>query len=345
MPLSKFPASAALFLVIASLLHAEREVEVDVVVDMTAEGRKIIHPDSAHPAYYLPVVGGFQEMGATVRGEKPPSPHEIVHLVAVALARQGYLVAKPAPSVNAQGEITYADGTVVTVPPFPNPAHRLTLNEPGNVPLTLTMLKDPDGPYSLRTASLTPAGQSPAPATEVMRANNARHGPILRGMPDIVLTIHWGYLNPQIDDSSEPTGTVDNPFYNQNEMLALVGGNSLVMLGYADREQVMQAAKDNRYFVILSAYDFPAHQQAHKKVLLWQAKMSVPSYGSEFNDVMATLITAGEPLLGRETSRPKMLLLPVTPDGKVTIGTPVLTDFRDAPAQRPAAVPTAPISK
>ena len=137
MPLRKSPACAALFLVIASLLHAESEVEVDVVVDMTAEGRKIAHPDSAHPAYSSSrVVGGFQEMGATVRGEKMPSPHDVVHLVAVALARQGYRVAKPAPwRERAQGEITYADGTVVTVPPFINPGHRIGLNEPGNVPL------------------------------------------------------------------------------------------------------------------------------------------------------------------------------------------------------------------
>jgi hypothetical protein len=345
MPLRKSPACAVLFLVIASLLHAASEVEVDVVVDMTTEGRKIVHPDPAHPAYYLPVVGGFQEKGATVRGEKMPSPHDVVHLVAVALARQGYLIAKPAPGVNAQGVITYADDTVVTVPPFIKPGHRIGLNEPGNVPLTMAMLEDPDGPYSLRLASQTPPGGSPAPATDVMRTISARHGPVLRGLPNLVLTIHWGYLNPQIDDASEPTGSVDNPFYNQNEMLALVGGNALVMLSYADREAVMQAAKNNRYFVILSAYDFPSYQQAHKKVLLWQAKMSVPSNGSLFNDVMATLITAGEPLLGRETSRPKMLFLPVTPEGKVTIGTPVLSDYRETPAQQPPSAPAAPLAK
>ncbi len=332
MPRQKFPASAALFLILTSLLHAEREVAVDVVVDMTAEGRKIAHPDPAHPAYYLPVVGGFKGRGAIVNGEKAPSPHEIVHLLAVALARQGYLVAKPAPGVNARGEITYADDTVVTVPPYPNAAHRIALNEAGNVPLTMAMLADPDGPYSLRIASLTPSGELPAPATEVMRTIDARHGAVLRGMPSLVLSIHWGYQNPQIDDSSEPTGTVDNPFYNQNEMLALVGGNTLAMLSYTDREAIMEAAKDNRYFVIVSAYDFSSYLHARKKILLWQAKMSVPSNGSEFQDVMATLIRAGEPLLGRETSRPKMLFLPITPEGKVSVGTPVMTDYRDQPS-------------
>ena len=46
--------------------------------------------------------------------------------------------------------------------------------------------------------------------------------------PTIILVFHWGYMNPQIDD----TGDDENPqqiFWNQKEMLALVAGNTVIL--------------------------------------------------------------------------------------------------------------------
>jgi hypothetical protein len=49
-----------------------------------------------------------------------------------------------------------------------------------------------------------------------------------------------------------------------------------------------------------------------------------------------TLAKAGGPLFGRETVRPKMLLLPVDPEGHVEIGTLTVKDYQDAPTPKPA---------
>jgi hypothetical protein len=119
--------------------------------------------------------------------------------------------------------------------------------------------------------------------------------------PTLVLVFHWGYLNPQIDDTGDP----DNPqavFWNQKEMLALVAGNTLANVGVfgIEREDILQNAREDRYFVIVSAYDFTAAAQK-QKVLLWRAKMSAPSHGVSLAEVIGPLIAAGGPRFGRET--------------------------------------------
>jgi len=245
--------------------QAERKTEVDVVVDLTPEGRKVKGPTPSNPIYYLPVMGGYQALGAAVAGEPPPPPpNEVAHLVAVELAKQGYWTTQ---------------------------THRQ---------------KD-------RTVYSPP--------------------------PSLVLAIHWGYLNPVKDTPGVPdAGTT--PIYNEDQMLALVGGNTLnnLDLGF-EREGVIRGAEQNRYFVVVTAFDFLAYQKTRKRVQLWQAKMSVASNGVTLGEALPALVKAGGPLFGRETKRPQMLILPVTPEGRVDIGAPTVKDYEDAPS--PAPVPSA----
>lgn len=253
----------------AAFFGSSSSREVDVVVDMTPEGRKLAHPDAKHPAFYYPVVAGFKEWGATVAGEKQPNPKDLIHLMAVELAKQGYFVWNPK-----------------------------------------------------------------------------------RPKPDLIIVLHWGAMNPEIDDS-DPTDPSSRIFFNQNQMLALVGGNTLNNLDLSfEREDVMQAAEEDRYFIVVTAYDFAAYEQHHaeksdrrKKLVLWQAKMSVPSNGVYFPDVMKTLAKAGGPFLGRETVRPKMLLTPILPEGRIDIGTPTVKDYLDAPPPATSRSISTPASK
>jgi hypothetical protein len=172
----------------------------------------------------------------------------------------------------------------------------------------------------------------------VLRTVDPVHGTTIKGMPTLVLVIHWGYLNPEIEDLSgtgDPTQTVN---FNQNQVLALVAGNTLNNLDLDfEREEVMQGAERDRYFVIVSAYDFASYLRSKAKVLLWQAKMSVPSDGVNFEQVLGPLIQVGGPMFGRETTRPKMIMAPITPEGKVEIGPITVKDYQDAPT--PPAAP------
>ena len=93
---------------------------MDVVVDMTREGRKVVHPDQEHPAYYLPVMSGLRWGTAAADGEHPPPVYYVAHLVAVALAAKALFAGAPQTARLSTGnEVIYADGTPVTVPEIP----------------------------------------------------------------------------------------------------------------------------------------------------------------------------------------------------------------------------------
>jgi hypothetical protein len=238
---------------------AARQTEVNIIVDMTPEGRKVEPPSQAKPARYLPLVLGYKEIGAPIAGSKPPLQNEVLHLAALELARQGYLViSKTAPA------------------------------------------------------------------------------------PSLILLFQWGSMNPQIETFFD-----ENPgqrmFANEPQMLALVGGNTLQHMDLDfEKEQIRQGAEESRYFVALTAFDFKAYARNHKKVMLWQAKMSLPSVSVSIDEAMPALVRAGGPLFGRETVRPKRVVLPVTDEGRVDIGALTVKDYQDAPSPPPAPAAAAP---
>ncbi len=81
------------FLAAGSAVFASGE-EINVNTEMTPEGRKLPHPTRENPAYYYPKVVGYSEIGAVAGGAKKPSDEPTIHLLAQALASQGYLVTK-----------------------------------------------------------------------------------------------------------------------------------------------------------------------------------------------------------------------------------------------------------
>jgi hypothetical protein len=317
-------------------LARARSTEINVIVDFTPEGRKVARPTPGNPAYYFPVLGSFQEMGAVVAGEKPPLKWDVAHVLAVELAKQGYLEMSPTPYMDPSGQITYKDGTVVTVPAHPAQGSVLELNTRGCVPLTRALLEAPDGPYSLvRSHSALEArlvAQS-SRAKEVLYTTDPVHGPVMYGVPSLIVCIQYGYLNPEtVNFDNTSNDPINDISFNQRQMLGLVAGNTMRSL-YVDfnRQTVMQRAEQDRYFVMVSAYDFERYRANHMVVMLWQAKMSAPSDSlPEFSDALYALARAGGPLFGRETIRPATLVLPVTADGRVEIGTPQVKDYFDA---------------
>jgi hypothetical protein len=77
---------------------------INVNTVMSDAGRKLAHPTFDHPAYYFPYVAGYHDTGMTLPGNKPPSEDTLDHLIAEALASQGYLV-------------THVDGTKLNPSP------------------------------------------------------------------------------------------------------------------------------------------------------------------------------------------------------------------------------------
>jgi len=352
-----FRALIAFSALSAALTAAARETEVDVVVDFTAAGRDLVHPTPQSPAYYYPVLGDFQELGSVAAGEVHPKPQLVAHAVAVELAKQGYLKMNPKPFVNKDGQVTYKDGTVVLVPASPAAGGPLVMNAPGDVPLTVTMLNSPDGPYSLKAAR-------PA-ATEALHANDPVHGPVMNGLPSLVLSVQMGCMNPlNLNSAAAPAGapptgsmigasqlqnqglltapdaanatTTSGPgetTVNASQMLGLIAGNTLDnSADRGKRDELMAKAAQNRYFLVVNAYDYEAYHRDQKLVLLWQAKMSTPSDKvDQYMNVVDALVAAGGPFFGRETTASREFDFPMTPDGRVVIGALAVKEQSEAP--------------
>jgi hypothetical protein len=71
--------------------------QVDVNTDMTPAGRAGPQPSPGNPVYYLPRVGGYQQLGDTVAGETPPPQKDVIEKLAKVLAQAGYLCTQQKP--------------------------------------------------------------------------------------------------------------------------------------------------------------------------------------------------------------------------------------------------------
>ncbi|HXC01667.1 MAG TPA: hypothetical protein VNU49_03375 [Opitutaceae bacterium] len=76
---------------------------INVNTVMSEAGKKLAHPTTDHPVYYYPYVVGYWDVGLPLPVNKPSEDY-LDHLIAEALASQGYLV-------------THVDGTKLNPPP------------------------------------------------------------------------------------------------------------------------------------------------------------------------------------------------------------------------------------
>jgi hypothetical protein len=136
--------------------------------------------------------------------------------------------------------------------------------------------------------------------------------------PQQLLVLWWGSMNPDIQDfgSNDPAEQV---FFNEREMLALVGAYKMDMQAPWAAQDIRSAARDDRYFVILMAFDFAAARQ-HQKKLLWMAKMSTPSNGAYLQEVIPALAASGAPAFGRDTVPAFVDSAEALKTGRVTLG-------------------------
>ncbi len=142
--------------------------------------------------------------------------------------------------------------------------------------------------------------------------------------PSVLLAFHWGTINPSSDptDVDNETGDpVTGPIteHEARKMTALVVGHSASQVDPHFDHALFEAVRENRYFVVIIAYDWAAAQK-HERKQLWIAKMSTPSAGISLDDVASALITTGAPFFGRETARPMVKSTSILPRGKVEMG-------------------------
>lgn len=150
---------------------------------------------------------------------------------------------------------------------------------------------------------------------------------------DYIISYHWGCMNPEVaepgSDQSDESNALNRIVYNQPQMFALVAGASLDKMtpDFPPWNEIVQAADENRYLVVISAYSPAAYLNHHVKKLLWRAQMSLNSEGTTQAESMPALVSASVPYLGRATNLPQQINEDLSRPSKVIIGEPQVQEY------------------
>ncbi len=232
------------------------QLDMVVVMDVTAEGAKPARPTPDQPAYYVAFDGGYQEAGDPIGNQNPPAATEMARALRQTLATAGY-----------------------------------------------------------------------RPATD-------------QTSPSLLLIYHWGALNR--DSMAIRSGMDLNP--NQKARVALVAGKRYERqideelaqrqmsremhtsfpppaLLTEQAQELRELAQGNRYFVIVSAFDYAAARR-HEARLLWRTKMSASDAGVAMATALPALIQGGGPYFGRDADEPQYVRAPVGSGSNIQSGSP-----------------------
>jgi hypothetical protein len=179
------------------------------------------------------------------------------------------------------------------------------------------------------------------------------------GAADLLIRVVWGattvYEDPQRDQNIEAMNSAiagaqqveEGGFVDVGGLKSLLSEGNLernnveaaiarnaALLGYrrsldrlsgkfiADPEELMLRTELNeeRYFVILLAYDYQVMRREKKSKLLWITRLSIRGPGNNFKEALPALALAGAQAYGRDLADLERIKVRDLPDGKVTLG-------------------------
>lgn len=269
-------------------------LDLTVITELTAEGRKLPEVTVQHPAYYIAQSAGYRRTIGAPAGDKTLPPDKIDEFVRRSLATRGYQPATataPATLVLIYGWGVHArldqDGTQTGDQLAQNLLDRAGLVGGEKFKAEFLAL------LAEATAQVDAAVSSP---TRHMTVDGVAVSPVLG--PD-----QLEFISPV------------NRFRDRS----------------AKNEFLLEQVAGDVYFVTVSAYDHAALARG-QRVLLWRTRMTVSADGVSQTDSLPTLINSAAPYFGRDMSEPATLTPRTFPKGRVTLGPLTFPDEEpDAP--------------
>ena len=180
-----------------------------------------------------------------------------------------------------------------------------------------------------------------------------------RDQTDLLIVVHWGTTIPYDDgtygnavdglstalsnsqnlgdaaDSGELTSAL-MMIQMENRQRDMADARNAALLGYAPEmnrrgeihnftgmdlgyRDLVSDVEEDRYYVILAAYDFRTAWKEKKKKLLWITRVSISVRGNRFDEQLEGMIASAAQYFGRDTPG---LMRGFAPEGKVKIGEP-----------------------
>jgi len=257
-------------------------------------------PDGSLKREYYAIANGTYLPGATpdqsIDAVRFP---QIARLVAQFLALKNYYLAQDGKSADFLLKISW--GTTV---PYDSTAHRTHAeafnSAANNLAAANAQVKQSE---AARQKQMTTDGiQSPERSTRDA-ARDVFEGELLQ------LEMFNGVRLTANERNARLLGYVDE-INNRDTPARFAGGGALVDDLFSDLES-------ERYFVIISAYDFHSAKDEGKEKLLWVTRVSIQAQGNKFNETLAAMLARASRYFGQNSGQ---LVRQYQKEGKVTLG-------------------------
>jgi hypothetical protein len=150
--------------------------------------------------------------------------------------------------------------------------------------------------------------------------------------PHIAILYSYGTANlstVDLEDTDPGTGetTTTTISFNRREIAALVGAfkadRHLLMSSEADR--INEAARDNRLYIFIAAFDAEALAKKQKKIV-WRTRISIDSRRHTLPESLRVMLASAAPHFARETEMPQFIEDADRRKAEVLIGTPTVVE-------------------
>ena len=148
-------------------------------------------------------------------------------------------------------------------------------------------------------------------------------------MPQLAIIVTWGSANLMVDEISDTNdageSTTSNLVWNQREIAQLVGADKARqhMLTSTEADAINDAARQDRLYLMVAAFDAMALAKKEKK-LLWRTRVSIESRRTSLPESLSVMLDSAAPYLGRSTELPVFVDDNLRRKADVEIGTPVV---------------------
>lgn len=161
--------------------------------------------------------------------------------------------------------------------------------------------------------------------------------------PSIALLFTYGTANlstADINDTDPTTGetTTSTISFNQREIAQLVGALKADrhLLMSSEAERINEAAREDRLYILIAAFDVDALAKKQKK-MLWRTRISISSRRQSLPESMKVMLASAAPYFATETDLPQFIEDADRRKTEVLIGTPTVVEDGKAETSQPAA--------
>jgi hypothetical protein len=278
------------FSLLPKSLQKNPHLNLTVITEMTAAGKKLPAVSPASPAYFISKSGGHHDLGHSTGSEPALSPEQIEKILVRALAANGYLPAQPP---------AHAPSLVIN---FVWGAHNV--------------LTEADGENAVLSGRAVGRNL-------VDRAALVGGDKFAKQMVDVFTRAEeLARANPpaRVDPSGAVPGIA--PILGAEQMAFMDPVHQFKLRSEKNEFLVDQAVADV-YYVVASAYDHAALARGERR-LLWRTRMTVGASGVSEEQTLPTLIATAAPFFGQDMDEPATLTKRAVRDGNVEIGTPTV---------------------